>query len=90
MWCLTKTRFAKWKRDAETWYKQDSAMFEKLFNSVHTNLVRARSHSVCRVTNPLTAQAKGDDRPSLSATLIREADRHQLSMRENSWLAGTM
>ncbi|KAI0279216.1 cytochrome P450 [Russula aff. rugulosa BPL654] len=64
--------FAKWKRDAENWYKQDSAMFEELFNSVHTNL------------------KKGDDRPSLSATLIREADRHQLSMRENSWLAGTM
>jgi hypothetical protein len=38
----------------------------------------------------LSPQAKGDERPSLSATLIREADRHQLSMRENSWLAGTM
>ena len=38
----------------------------------------------------LRLQKKGDDRPSLSATLIREADRHQLSMRENSWLAGTM
>ncbi|KAI0297641.1 cytochrome P450 [Russula brevipes] len=66
------SRFAKWKRDAETWYRQDSAMFESLFNTVYTNL------------------AKGDDRPSLGATLIREADRHNLSMRENSWLAGTM
>ncbi|KAF8492384.1 cytochrome P450, partial [Russula emetica] len=66
------SRFAKWKRDAENWYKQDSAMFENLFNSVHANL------------------RKGDGRPSLSATLIREADRHQLSMHENSWLAGTM
>ncbi|KAH9953974.1 cytochrome P450 [Russula dissimulans] len=66
------SRFAKWKRDAERWYEQESAMFESLFNTVHTNLV------------------KGDDRPSFSATLIREADRHQFSMRENSWLAGSM
>ncbi len=36
------------------------------------------------------AQAKGDVRPSLCATLIRDADRHQLSNRENSWLAGAM
>jgi len=42
------------------------------------------------IGNTLSAQAKGDDQPSLCATLIREADRHQLSMQENSWLAGTM
>ncbi|KAI9465400.1 cytochrome P450 [Lactarius psammicola] len=66
------SRFATWKRNAEAWYKQDSAMFEGLFNSVHVNSV------------------KGDDRPSLCATLIRDSDRHQLSNRENSWLAGTM
>ncbi|KAF8271997.1 cytochrome P450 [Lactarius quietus] len=66
------SRFATWKRNAEAWYKQDSALFEGLFNSVHVNSV------------------KGDDRPSLCATLIRDADRHQLSNRENSWLAGTM
>ncbi|KAN0125466.1 Cytochrome P450 [Lactarius tabidus] len=66
------SRFATWKRNAEAWYRQDSAMFEGLFNSVHIN------------------SEKGDDRPSLCATLIRDADRHQLSNRENSWLAGTM
>ncbi|KAI9443308.1 cytochrome P450 [Lactarius indigo] len=66
------SRFATWKRNAEAWYRQDSVMFEGLFNSVHINSV------------------KGDDRPSLCATLIRDAGRHQLSNRENSWLAGTM
>ncbi|KAH9065324.1 cytochrome P450 [Lactarius vividus] len=66
------SRFATWKRNAEAWYRQDSAMFEGLFNTVHVNSV------------------KGDDRPSLCATLIRDAGRHQLSNRENSWLAGTM
>lgn len=33
---------------------------------------------------------KGDDRPSLSATLIKEQKRHNLSIRENAWLAATM
>ncbi|KAH9042035.1 cytochrome P450 [Lactarius pseudohatsudake] len=66
------SRFAAWKRNAEYWYRQDSAMFEGLFNSVHVNSVN------------------GDDRPSLCATLIRDAGRHNLSNRENSWLAATM
>jgi hypothetical protein len=90
---LIEIRFAKWKRDAENWYQQDSAMFEGLFNSVHANIVRMRFRPISRIrviANPVSVQAKGDDRPSLSGTLIREADRHQLSMRENSWLAGTM
>jgi hypothetical protein len=65
-------------------------MFEDLFNSVHTNLVRTSIPLFTSLLNLSPTQNKGDDRPSLSATLIREADRHQLSMRENSWLAGTM
>ena len=31
---------AKWKRDAEAWYKQDTAMFERLFQTVEANIVR--------------------------------------------------
>jgi hypothetical protein len=87
---LIETRFAKWKRDAENWYQQDSAMFEGLFNSVYANIVRACFRPNLVITNPVSAQAKGDERPSLSATLIRDANRHQLSKRENSWLAATM
>ncbi|VDC00277.1 unnamed protein product [Peniophora sp. CBMAI 1063] len=34
--------------------------------------------------------AKGDERASLCATLIRDSGRHGLSKDENSWLAGTM
>ncbi|KAI0066946.1 cytochrome P450 [Artomyces pyxidatus] len=34
--------------------------------------------------------ASGVDRPSLSASLIKGAERNQLSVRENSWLAATM
>ena len=30
---------AKWKRDAEAWYKQDTAMFEGLLRAVEANVV---------------------------------------------------
>jgi hypothetical protein len=30
---------AKWKRDAEAWYKQDSAMFKGLLHMVEANVV---------------------------------------------------
>ena len=54
VWCLIGTRFAKWKRDAETWYQQDSAMFEGLFNSVYINLVRTSFYSKILVPSLLT------------------------------------
>jgi len=34
--------------------------------------------------------AKGDDQQSVAATLIREVERNKLSLRERSWLAGTL
>ncbi|KAK0226846.1 cytochrome P450 [Armillaria nabsnona] len=34
--------------------------------------------------------AKGDERPSLASTLIQDAGRHNLTDKENSWLAGNM
>jgi hypothetical protein len=37
-----------------------------------------------------SAQTKGDDDRSLGATLIREAERNKLSIKERSWVAGTM
>ncbi len=33
---------AKWKRDAEAWYRQDSAMLEGLLRTVEENVVRKR------------------------------------------------
>jgi len=35
-------RFAKWKRDAQYWFIQDSLMFERLLGKVADDLVRAR------------------------------------------------
>ncbi|EMD35207.1 hypothetical protein CERSUDRAFT_107188, partial [Gelatoporia subvermispora B] len=63
---------ANWKRNAEEWFRKDSAMFEGLYNTVKE-----------RVLN-------GDPRPSLSASLVTEQERHGLSGKEAAWLAGTM
>ncbi|KAI9457602.1 cytochrome P450 [Lactarius psammicola] len=66
------SKFAKWKRTAEEWFRRDSEMFETLVDSVRTKL------------------AKGIDRPSLSATLIKNQNRNGLDGREMAWLASTL
>jgi hypothetical protein len=38
-----KNSLAKWKRDAEGWFKQDSAMLEGLLEAVEGNVVRCVS-----------------------------------------------
>ena len=37
---IIQISLAKWKRDAEAWYKQDTATFERLFKTVEANIVR--------------------------------------------------
>jgi hypothetical protein len=37
--CVTSSRFAKWKRTAEEWFRRDSEMFERLIETVRTNMV---------------------------------------------------
>jgi len=63
---------AKWKREAEEWYRKDSVLFEGLFNDVRK-----------RITN-------GDERPSFTASLIQDQERHGLSERETAWLSAMM
>jgi len=38
----------------------------------------------------LIQTTKGDDHESLSAMLVRDAERNKLSSKERSWAAGTM
>ena len=40
---LRYRRFAKWKKDAEYWFIQDSLMFEGLLNKVANDLVSSLS-----------------------------------------------
>ncbi|KAN0124436.1 cytochrome P450 monooxygenase [Russula decolorans] len=41
---------AKWKRDAEAWYRQDSAMFEGLFHPVEANVAKGDDHQSVAAT----------------------------------------
>ncbi|KAI9438803.1 cytochrome P450 [Lactarius indigo] len=66
------SRFAKWKRDAQYWFIQDSLRYERLLGKVADDL------------------AKGIDRPSFGATLIKNHEKYHLSEREQAWLVGNM
>ena len=84
-------RFAKWKRDAEYWFVQDSLMFERLLLKVANDLVSFRSSGTpLRCFNSFRHQANGIDRPSFGATVIKNQSKHDLSEREQAWLVGDM
>ena len=82
------SRFAPWKQNAEEWHIRDSEMFTRLFESVREKAVRCR-HSQTHEDLTLHQGAEGS-KTSMCETLIRDGDRHGLSMREKSWLAATM
>ncbi|KAH8997632.1 cytochrome P450 [Lactarius deliciosus] len=63
-------RFAKWKRDTQNWFVQDSLMFQRFLGKVKDDL------------------AKGIDRPSFTATVIKSQSKHGLSELEQAWLVG--
>ncbi|KAF8463381.1 cytochrome P450, partial [Russula ochroleuca] len=41
---------AKWRRDAEAWYKQDTAMFEGLIHMVEANVAKGGNHQSAAAT----------------------------------------
>jgi hypothetical protein len=45
-----RRRFAKWKRDAESWFLHDSLMFERLLGKVANDLVSSRCASMDHTT----------------------------------------
>jgi len=55
-----QTSLAKWKRDAEAWYRKDSTMFEGLLSRVEKNVVRMRllPYGFKRYTNGLSYVGK--------------------------------
>ncbi|KAH9047990.1 cytochrome P450 [Lactarius deliciosus] len=65
-------KLAKWKRDAQYWFIEDSLMYERLLGKVADDL------------------AKGIDRPSFGATLIKNQEKYRLSECEQAWLVGSM
>ncbi|KAF8503337.1 cytochrome P450 [Russula emetica] len=65
-------RFAKWKREGTEHFRQHTAMFNGLLNTVFSDI------------------AKGSERPSVSASLIKSSKRSGLSNHEIAWLVGTL
>ena len=63
---LIVLRFAKWKRNAEYWFVQDSLMFEGLLGKVADDLVSSRSDtSMKRVIVSDTRRTESIDRVSV-------------------------
>ena len=71
-------------------YQQHTTMFNGLLNTVCSHIV---SQLCVRVEDPLelaSFQAKGSERPSVSASLMKNSDRSGLSNNEIAWLLGTL
>ncbi|THH17465.1 hypothetical protein EW146_g3339, partial [Bondarzewia mesenterica] len=82
---------AKWKREAQGWFARGTTLFEGLFNTVRDRVV-SKNHPIVfwKKDTICFSKEKGDERPSFSATLLEQRERHDLSIRENAWLAATM
>ncbi|KAF8259064.1 hypothetical protein EI94DRAFT_1707424 [Lactarius quietus] len=61
--------FAKWKRDAEYWFVQDSLMFERLLAKTANDLVSSRSGGTS-MRCVIVRQANGIDRPNFAASYV--------------------
>ncbi|KAI0270345.1 cytochrome P450 [Russula aff. rugulosa BPL654] len=63
---------------------------KKLSSRLATYLLSPRNGTEISSFCGIGVFAKGEDRQSMAAALIREAERNKLSLKERSWLAGTL
>jgi hypothetical protein len=59
-------------------------------DAVSKDIVSPLFHRVLNILKSLPFQAEGSERPSVSASLIKNSDRSGLSNTEISWLLGTL
>jgi hypothetical protein len=88
---LWSIRFAKWKRETMVHFRQHTAMFNGLLDTVRSDIVKSIIYIHAKdlaESSPL--QAKGSERPSVSASLIENSKRSGLSNNEIAWLLGTL
>ena len=83
-------RFAKWKREAMGHFRQHSAMFNKLLDTVSNDIVSRYFPDAPNILESLSFQAKGSERPSVCASLLKNSSRNGLSNTEIAWLLGTL
>jgi hypothetical protein len=71
-------------------FKQHSAMFNGLLDTVFNDIVSRCFPRALNILDSLPFQAKGSERPSASASLIKNSNRSGLSKNEIAWLLGTL
>lgn len=85
---------AKWKRDAEDSFRNDSAMFEGLMEGVQKRLVSSFYYPLYFASDIDDTygllQARGEEPTSVMGKISRDSSRYDLSLRENAWLAAGM
>jgi hypothetical protein len=87
---MGNARFAKWKREAIEHFRQHSAMFNGLLDTVSNDIVSQYFSLMLNILESVPFQAKGSERPSVSASLLKNSSRSGLSNNEIAWLLGTL
>ena len=71
-------------------FKQHSAMFGGLLDTVSSDIVSQYFPHTLNILELIPFQTKGSERPSASASLLKNSDRSGLSKTEISWILGTL
>jgi hypothetical protein len=71
-------------------FRQHTAMFNGLLNTVCSDIVSQLTVFIKDLIELLPFQAKGSERPSVCASLIKNSKRSGLSNNEIAWLLGTL
>jgi hypothetical protein len=72
-------------------FRQHTAMFNRPLNAVHHDIVsQYASFAQQTLLTRYYSQAKGSERPSVSASLIKNCNQSGLSHDEIVWLLGTL
>ena len=80
---------AKWEREGKRYFIEYTNMF---FNNVHAEIVGTMGlpSYIFGFTEFFTLQSKGSERPSVSASPIKNSEQTGLSNQEMAWLVGSL
>ena len=71
-------------------FREHSAMFNGLLDPIYNDIVSQYFPHALNILELLPLQANGSERPSVSASLIKNSKRSGLSKTEIAWLVGTL
>lgn len=81
---------APWRTWAEGHFREDSQLFEKLFENVKERVVSPAAFNFSETLLNCGEQDTGDETSSVMATLIQDQERLGLSSREAAWVAASL